>query len=160
MQITRATGVRLGSVAGIAAVAGACHYFHLGELSGLIGTGLALAGEGAHAWFGHLGAEVVKDVIERAGKETPRGVQNRDLHRLVGQAIAAILEREADRAPGGKYGAAYLKEAATSFRGANWMEVELIGAEIAVSEPNVPAYFTGDAEAINHAPVLTQHEWK
>jgi tetratricopeptide (TPR) repeat protein len=159
VQISHPTVVKLTGFAGVAAVAGACHYFGLGELTGLLGTGLALAGATAHAWVGHLGVELVKDISERTGEESARGVQNRDLHRLMGQVIARILEREATSAPGDKSGAVYLKEAAEAFRGDSWMEVELTGPEIAVSESNVTTYFTGDAEKICHTPVLEHAEW-
>jgi len=160
MQIDRASAIKLGSFAGVTAVAGACHYFGLGEhVEGLLGTALVLLGAGAHAWVGHLGVDVVHDISERAGgTESARGVQNRDLHRLMGEAIARILEREAQHAPGGKFGADYLKRAAGAFR-TDWMAVELTGPETKVSEAEVPAYFTGDAESIKKAPVLEHAEW-
>jgi tetratricopeptide (TPR) repeat protein len=159
MQIDRASAIKLGSFAGVTAVAGACHYFGLGEHAGLLGTVLALAGSGAHALVGHLGVDVVKGITERAGKESARGVENRDLHRLIGETIAHILEREEDGAPGGKSGAQYLKQAAAAFRCADWMRVELTGSETAVSEPAALQYFAGDAEAIGKAPVLVHGEW-
>jgi len=164
MQIDRASAIKLGSFAGVAAVAGACHYFGLGEPAvGLFETALALLGSGAHALVGKLGLDVVHDISERAGgAESARGVQNRDLHRLMGEAIARILEREAERALDGKYGAKYLTHAAAAFR-TDWMTVELTGLETKVSEKvseaEVPGYFTGDAESIKKAPVLEQTEW-
>jgi tetratricopeptide (TPR) repeat protein len=160
VQIPRSSAIKLGSFAGVAAVAGACHYFGLGEhIHGLLGTALALAGAGLHAWTGHLGVEVVGDIAERAGNETPRGVENRDLHRLIGHTIAHTLEKEAERAPGDTPGAGYLREAAAAFRGPNWTSVELTGPELAVSEPAVLLHFTGDAESILQTRVLQENEW-
>jgi len=159
MEIRRATAIELASCAGIAAIAGACHYFGLNELPGLLGTGLALAGAAAHAGVGHTVVDLVKGVAEGAGKESARGLENRDLHRLVGKTIARILEREAPSAPGNKYGAAYLTEAAKAFRGDSWMNVELTGPEITVSEPKITAYFAGDVETIHSTRVLEESEW-
>ena len=50
-------------------------------------------------------------------------------------------------------------ETAEAFRGERWMKVELTGPEVAVSEPNVIAYFIGDAETIQRTPVLEHGEW-
>ena len=43
---------------------------------------------------------------------------------LIGETIAHILEREVDRAPGGTFGAKYLKRATAEFRNSQWMTVE------------------------------------
>jgi tetratricopeptide (TPR) repeat protein len=155
-----AIAIKLGSFAGVTAIAGAFHYFGLGEhVEGLLGTGLTLLGAGAHALVGHLGVDVVQDVAEHiGGAEGVRGIQNHDLHRLMGESIARILEREAEHAPGDEYGPAYLRSAATAFRN-SWMTIELTGPEVAISEAAIPQYFTGDAESIKRAPVLEQAEW-
>jgi len=128
MQIDRASAIKLGGFAAVATVAGACHYFGLGEnVAGLLGTALSLLGSGAHALFGHLGVDLIEKFAEHPDPaERARGAQNRDLHRLMGETIARILEREAERAPGGKFGADYLKRAAVAFR-TGWMTVELTG---------------------------------
>ena len=52
------------------------------------------------------GVDLVKNIAERPGEESPRGVQNRHLHRLMGEAI--VLERAVKSAPGGKFGVGYL----------------------------------------------------
>src|SRR5258708_3366995 len=79
MPIDRATAVKLGSFAGVVTVAGACHYFGLGEhAAGLFGTALALLGSGAHALVGHMGLHVIEKVSEHAsGIEHARGVEPR-----------------------------------------------------------------------------------
>jgi tetratricopeptide (TPR) repeat protein len=161
VQIDRASLVKLTSFAGVAGIAGAFHHFGLdAQAAGWIGTALALLGAGAHAWVGHLGVDLLHDVARRFGRgEEARGVQNRDLHRLLGQTIAHILEDEAKHAPGGRFGAAFLTRAAAAFRGDVWMAVELTGAAAAVGEEEIPRYFSGDAEAIKRAQVLTARDW-
>ena len=77
MEIDRSSATKLGSFVGVAAVAGGCHYFGLRELPGLLGTGMAVAGAGAQAWVGNLGVDLVKNIAERPGEESPRDVQNR-----------------------------------------------------------------------------------
>ena len=88
-----------------------------------------------------------------------RGVQNRDLHRLIGEAIATVLERNASSIGGGPDGVKYLKKAAAAFRSDRWMDVELTGTQVEISEPAIATYFTGDAEAIKSTPVLDESEW-
>ena len=160
MQIDRATVIKLASFAGVATVAGAFHYFGVGEHAiPLLGTALHLLGEGAHAWVGHLGVHLIDNISGHgSAADRARGAQNRDLHRLMGETIARILEREAARAPGGKFGTKYLVRAAAAFR-TNWMAVELTGPETVLSEPAMPAYFTGDSELIKATPVLEPAEW-
>jgi hypothetical protein len=88
MEIDRSSATKLGSFVGVAAVAGACHYFGLRELPGLLGTGMALAGAGAQAWVGNLGVDLVKNIAERPGEESPRGVQNR--HPVIPENLIGI----------------------------------------------------------------------
>ena len=160
MQIDRTSAIKLGTFASVTAVAGACHYLGLGEhAAGLFGTTLALASTGAHAIVGHLGLRLLENVSEDwGGAESSRAAQNRDVHRLIGEAIARILEREADGAPGDKFGVEYLRRAAGSFR-SDWMTFDLAGTGPALREANAPEYFTGDAESIKKAPVLERSEW-
>ena len=87
-----------------------------GELCRLLGTAWFLAGAAAHATTGHFGVNVVEFVGERlGGKDPARRQQNRDLQRLIGEAIARVLERASVGAPGGKAGRNYLKNAAAEF---------------------------------------------
>jgi|ERR1022692_469313 hypothetical protein len=140
MQIDRTSAIKLGTFAGVTAVAGACHYLGLGEhAAGLFGTTLSLAGAGAHAIVGHLGLRLLETVSEDGGgAESGRAAQNRDVHRLIGEAIARILEREADGAPGDKFGVEYLRRAARSFR-SDWMTFDLAGTGSTLSEANAPS---------------------
>ena len=87
-----------------------------------------------------------------------RGKQNRDLHRLIGEAISLTLQRAATDAPGGAAGAAYLNCAVEAFRD-DWLAVELTADEAAIGEPAAAEFFAGDPEAIKHAPVLTEDQW-
>lgn len=161
MQLDRPALVKLAGFGGITAVALAANQLGLGEHSeGLLAGLVALAGEGARAVWGHLGVHLIERVAGHSGaEEHARGTQNHDLHRLMGETIAGILEREAEGAPGGRFGGDYLKRAANAFRRNEWMEVELVGPEIAVGETKVPAYFKGDAESIKKAAVLEPAEW-
>jgi hypothetical protein len=160
VQIDRQTAVKLGIFAGVTVVAGAQYYFGLGEnATGLVGTALFLAGAAAHATTGHFGVNVIEFLGKwLGGKDPARRQQNRDLQRLIGEAIARILERASGGAPGGKAGANYLKHAAAAFRD-NWMEFELTGIESAVGENSLPDYFTGDDAGIKRSPVLETSEW-
>ena len=114
MPISRSTAFKLRSFAGVTVLAGAAHYFGFGEQTvGWLGTALALLGSGAHAWVGHLGVHLVESIEKSADPEKrARATQNQDLHRLMGETIARILEREAPHAPGGEAGA---KSAAAKF---------------------------------------------
>jgi hypothetical protein len=62
---------------------------------------------------------LVEDIAEHGSEESSRGVENRNLHLLLGQAIARILGGRGGSAPGGKYGTAHLKETSEAFRGDN-----------------------------------------
>src|SRR6266550_4404754 len=109
MPIDRASAIKLGSFVGVAAVAGACHHFKLGEgATDLLGTVLTLLGSGAHALVGHLGVDLLAKIAGHGGADHARGQQNRDLHRLMGETIARILERESERALSPERGANYL----------------------------------------------------
>ena len=161
MQMTRVTLIKLASFGGITAVAGACHYFGLEEHgTGLLGTALALVGAGAHAITGHWGMTLVENISEHGdGDDRARRAQNHDLHRMIGEAIARILEREAGNAPPGDFGSKYLKRAAVAFRGDPWRSVELTGSEKVIDESVIPLYFTDKAGSIKDSPVLEQSEW-
>ena len=160
MQISRSTAVELGAVAAITAVAGALHNLGLREPApGLFGTTIALAGAGAHAIFGHLGLRIFEKLSENPrSSDLGREGQNRAARRLIGEAIARILEREAERAQGGETGTKYLREAARSFR-TKWLTVEMTGAHAALSEVNILRYFSGQAESIKTMAVLEHAEW-
>ncbi|HEY6346349.1 MAG TPA: tetratricopeptide repeat protein [Bryobacteraceae bacterium] len=162
MQIERASLVKLAGFGVSAAAILAAH--HSGEAATLAGAGLLLLDSVAHVGFEHLVGDFIHDVARRFdGAETARGVENRDLHRLIGATIARVLEHEGEhevgRAPGGKPGAQYLKSAAAAFRGETWMNAELIGPQTVLAEVNVSNFFSGDPEAIKKAPVLEQGEW-
>jgi len=161
VEIDRSALVRLAGFGGVTAIALAANQLGLGEHSASLLAGVAaLLGEGARAVWGHLGVHMIEKVAGHSGgEEHARGAQNHDLHRLIGETIARILEREAEVAPGGKSGGNYLKQAAKAFQGNVWMTVELIGAEAAVGEAKVPVYFKGDAESIKKAAVLEPAEW-
>ena len=106
MPIDRASAIKLGSFVGIAAVAGACHHFKLGEgATDLLGTVLTLLGSGTHALDGHLGKDLLGKIAGHGSAGRARGVQNRDLHRLMGETVARIQERESDRALSPEHGA-------------------------------------------------------
>ena len=63
MSIARASAIKIATFAGVTGIAGACHYFGLGEhASGLLGTAFALGGSGLHALSGHLGVEAIGDI--------------------------------------------------------------------------------------------------
>jgi tetratricopeptide (TPR) repeat protein len=162
VQIERASLVKLAGIGVTAAATIAAH--PSGEVATWAGAGLLLLDSVAHAGFGHLVLDFIHDVARRFdGAGTARGVENRDLHRLIGATIARVLEHQAEheagRAPGGKPGAQYLKSAAAAFRGEAWMNAELIGPETALAEVNVQSFFSGDPEAIKKAPVLEEDEW-
>ena len=57
----------------------------------------SLGAGGLHAFAGHLGVSVLDDTIDehaQRAEERVRGAQNRDVHRLMGETIARILERD------------------------------------------------------------------
>jgi hypothetical protein len=162
MTMDRSTGIKLCSFAGLASVAAAGHYLGFPEgVNGILPLIFTLGREGAATLAGHMGAHLLVDAAEKSGKhaiDRVRGRQNRDVHRLIGEAIALMLERAAVDAPGGADGAAYLSGAAAAFR-QDWMAVELTADEAAIGEPEVARYFAGDSEAIKHVRVLTEEQW-
>src|SRR5260370_3768243 len=162
MSSGRASLIKMGTFAGVTLVAAASHFSGLGEhATGVLGTVLALGSEGALALAGHLGVHLLDAGIEKyaSAEEHARKTQNHDLHRLVGETIARVLDRQADHAPGGKVGREYLMEAAAAFRGPEWMTAETSGNESVISEPELAMYFSGDPEQIKAAPVLEEDEW-
>src|SRR5208283_496156 len=158
MALDRPTGIKLCSFGGLAALAWAGRMLGIQEgLQGFLPLALLLTREGAATLAGHMGAHLIVDAAEKRGKhaiDEVRGKQNRDLHRLIGEAISLTLRRAATDAPGGAAGAAYLNSAADAFR-EDWMAVELTSDEAAIGEPAAAEFFAGDPEAIKHAPVLT-----
>jgi hypothetical protein len=162
MALDRSTGIKLCSFAGLAAVAWAGRLLGIHEgLEGFLPLTLLLTREGAATLAGHMGAHLIVDAAEKRGKhaiDEVRGKQNRDLHRLIGEAISLTLRKAATGAPGGAAGAAYLNSAADAFR-EDWMAVELTSDEAAIGEPAAAEFFAGDPEAIKHAPVLTEDQW-
>ena len=162
MALERSTGIKLCSFAGLALVAWVGRLLGIQEgLEGFLPLTLLLTREGAATLAGHMGAHLIVDAAEKRGKhaiDEVRGKQNRDLHRLIGEAISLTLRRAATDAPGGAAGAAYLNSAAEAFRD-DWMAVELTADEAAIGEPAAAEFFAGDPEAIKHAPVLTEDQW-
>jgi hypothetical protein len=162
MALDRSTGIKLCSFAGLAFVAWAGRLLGIQEgLEGFLPLTLLLTREGAATLAGHMGAHLIVDAAEKRGRhaiDEVRGNQNRDLHRLIGEAISLTLRRAATDAPGGAAGAAYLNSAAEAF-GDGWMAVELTADEAAIGEPAAAEFFAGDPEAIKHAPVLTEDQW-
>jgi hypothetical protein len=161
MAIDRAAGIKLTTFAGVAAVTAAIHSlgFHPDLL---LGTLMTLGGAAGEAITGQWGTHLLDTTIDKhadKAAERARGVQNRDIHRLIGQTIAGILEREATDPLGGLSGAQYLKHAAAAFRSAQWMTLELTGPESVLGEPSVAEYFTGNPDAIKTRQVLTDAEW-
>jgi NAD(P)-dependent dehydrogenase (short-subunit alcohol dehydrogenase family) len=93
VPIKRETLVRLASLGATALTVGLTKHFGLEEAS-LAG---ALVGSMAHASFGHIGLEFLHDFAKRVGgKEPARQRENRDLHRLIGETIARVLEKSAE----------------------------------------------------------------
>ena len=162
MSIDRSTGIKLCSFAGLLGIAATGHYLGLGhEVEGILPFALALTRDGGGTLAGHLGTHLLVEAADRSGAyaaDNARGLQNHDLHRLIGEAIARTLEKAAEETTIGPDGTAYLNSAAKAFR-TNWMEVELTEADAAVAEPALLQYFTGDPEAIKKAPVLTADQW-
>jgi class 3 adenylate cyclase/predicted ATPase len=159
MPSSRESLIHLAGLGVTALTAVVAHHYEVGDAASLFGSGIALLGSVAHASFGHIGLEFVHDLAKRFGGEhSPRGRENRDLHRLIGGTIARILEDSAKGAQD-EFGARWLKEAAQAFRGESWMSIELTGSETAVSEPRILNYFSGDSEIIKNTPVLQPVEW-
>lgn len=158
MKIDPSTAFKLTWFGALTTIATAGNYFGLGpEVAGI----LAMMGSGYAA---DLAKEVAGDLLvtaaDAAGQDVmarARGIQNRDVHRLMGEAIAAVLDREATGAPADD--AACLRSVASAFRGPAWMQVELTVEEQAVGEPEVIRYFTGDPESIKSQPVLEVESW-
>ena len=160
MRNAHATLIKLSTFAAVATVAAASHHFHLGDLPGLLGTAGILLHEGALALTGHWGVHLLDTQINKhadsAGKRT-RGARNQDIRRLMGEAIARIVEREATGASGGRSAGRYLKKVAQSFRGPKWMDLNVTGPPAAIDELTIKGYFKGD---IKKNPVLSHAEWR
>lgn len=163
MRIAKATLIKLSAFAGVATIATASHYFGLGDLPGLVGTAGIMLHEGALTLTGHWGVHLLDTQINKhadSTRERTNGARNQDLRRLMGEAIARVIEREAAQAPGGKWAYSYLKEAAELFRGPRWLNVEVTGAAAAIDELIIERYFKGDFEDIKKNSVLSHAEWR
>lgn len=159
MPSSRESLIHLAGLGVTALTAVAAHHYEVSDAASLFGSGIALVGSVAHASFGHIGLEFVHDLAKRFGGEHgPRDRENRDLHRLIGDTIARILEDSA-KATQDVFGARWLEEAAQAFRGESWMSIELTGPETSVSEPRILNYFSGDSEIIKNTPVLQPIDW-
>src|SRR6185369_3530370 len=163
MRIAQATLIKLSTFAGIATIAAASHHFGLGDLPGLVGTAGILLHEGALTLTGHWGVKLLDTQIDKhadSAKERTSGVRNQDLRRLMGDAIARIVERGAAEAPGGEWAYSYLKEVAESFRGPRWLNLKGTGPAAAIDELTIGRYFKGDFEDIKKSTVLSHAEWR
>jgi hypothetical protein len=127
MRIGRATSLKLAWFAGLSTLAAAAHTFGPGgAVTGLLAT-LGAVGPYANAVAQNLGAQLLIDSADAAGDveaSRARGILNHDLHRLIGETIVRLLDRQAT----GASGHAYLTAAAKAFRSRAWMEVELRAA--------------------------------
>src|SRR6266852_7660745 len=95
MAIKRESVITLASLGAAALVATAAGRV---EAAGPLSIGLALVGSWADATFGHLGLELVHSFSRRYGEATARARENRDLHRLIGETIAHVLDESASSA--------------------------------------------------------------
>jgi tetratricopeptide (TPR) repeat protein len=149
VTISRETLFKLAGLATTAAVVGAVHQTGL-EAKNIAGLLLDVA----HAAFGHIGLEFVHDLANHfEGKS-----KSRDMHRLIGEAIARVMESSSERVPTG-LSARWIKDAAESFRGEPWLNVELTGAEIVVTESKLAVYFSSGRGDIDSSEFLTLDEW-
>jgi hypothetical protein len=98
VQVNRESLIKLASLGGAALVTTVVHASGSGEAAGLLGPALVLLGSVAHASFGHLGQEYVRDLAKHfGGSESAGGRGNRDLHRVIGETEHRGMFRPIDR---------------------------------------------------------------
>ncbi|MCC7125341.1 MAG: hypothetical protein IT178_10870 [Acidobacteria bacterium] len=156
MGVERITVAKLCWFGGLTAVAAAATQFAADPA--ILAALPLLGGAGAYAnsVAQNLAADLAIDAAHSsADTGRARGLLNRDLHRLIGQAIARVLERDSAVRPDGQY----LAHAARAFRGAAWMEVTLTGTETELAERKASRWFAGSPERIKNSPVLTVDAW-
>ena len=162
MAVDRATGIKLCALAGLAGVAAAGDQFGLGTGShGILPALWHLGREGALLLGGHLGTELVVEAADAAGEriEHSHASQNRDLHRLIGETIARILERRENQLEPASAERRYLNVAVAAFR-QRWMIVPSSSIAAAIREPGLSQYFAGNPDTIKNTRVLSVDEWQ
>lgn len=154
---------RLAGTTACILTAAAAAYFGLpaaetGSLAALAKFGIdTVAGIGGNLLAAAIDRRA--DAARDAAAARARGMQNHDLHRLMGRAIALVL-RESAADPAAPPGAArYLKKAAAAID-KEWMARTPDARYTPITEPAAADYFAGSPEGIRRSPTLDHKLWK
>ena len=154
-QVAILSGCVLASLAAVVATGpggGAAVLLAVSGLAGKVVEGLI-----PNVLDGMLGEDLAEQRADR--QLNARGLQNADIHRLGGQAIALVLNQCAAEFIGDKAGTAYLTAARDAVK-KQWDTLPLDARYDPITEPEADRFYIGAPAVVKATPTLNERLWQ